>query len=148
MEMSHKVLYIKQFRRNHINGFCRSCKVEHKRPALQDPQGFLFYLTSRDMISYMNVSRAGCPSFHCLSFVLHTSRQRCYTYAIYRDYFDSWLVSAYDFHSRVVENHKLTRSKTRSFVCDSLQRVNKNRISELTMMQFVYYISTEILQQL
>ena len=26
-----------------------------------------------------------------------------------------------------------TRSKTRSFVCDSPQRMNKNRISELTM---------------
>ena len=45
----------------------------------------------------------------------------------------SWLVSAYDFYSLVVKNRKLTRSKTRSFVCDSSQLVNKNRTHSPTM---------------
>ena len=38
-----------------------------------------------------------------------------------------------DFYSLVVENQKLTRSKTRSFVCDSPQLVNKNRTRSPTM---------------
>ena len=46
---------------------------------------------------------------------------------LYNKQITSWLVRVYDFYSLVVENHKLTRSKTRSFVCDAPQLVNKNR---------------------
>ena len=52
----------------------------------------------------------------------------------------SWLVSAYDFYSPVL----FTRSKTRSFVYDSSQQVDKNRTSEPTMKLFVYFKSIEI----
>ena len=45
----------------------------------------------------------------------------------------SWLVHLYDFYSLVVKNRKLTHLKTRSFVCDSSQLVNKNRPHSPTM---------------
>ena len=43
------------------------------------------------------------------------------------------------FYSLVVKNRKLTRSKTRSFVCDSSQLVNKNRTRSPTMKVIYIY---------
>jgi len=61
---------------------------------------------------------------------------------VYIDYFMVGECVGFLFTS--CEESQLTRSKTRSFVCDSSQQVNKNHTSEPTMKLFVYFISTEI----
>ena len=66
----------------------------------------------------------------------------------YNKQITSWLVRLYDFYSLVVKNRKLTRSKTRSFVCDSSQLVNKNRTASPTMKQSIcLYIFVYILNR-
>ena len=53
--------------------------------------------------------------------------------------------------TRTIFNHELLRTSNErvraanEWVCDSSQRVDKNRTSELTMKQFVDYARTEIL---
>ena len=74
----------------------------------------------------------------------HSCKNHCRTALTKSIEITSWLVSAYDFYSRFVENRKRTSESSSEWVCDSSQQVNKNRTSEPTMKLFVYFISTEI----